>query len=204
MKIRNVKMGILGGSFNPPHLGHLFIAQTVYREFNLDGIMLLPLGMPPHKKNIAPKADRERMCRMLAKAAGNGMDVCTIELNREGYTYTVDTLCQLREKYPKYIFYYIIGTDTLFQLETWRDYRRVFAYTEFICVPRPGDDPNKVYDKIKQLDRQYGKKILLCMQSGPDISSTQIREEICYNRSTEGMLLPEIREYIDKERLYAE
>ena len=148
-----MKTGILGGSFNPPHLGHLFIAQSVYREFDLDEVLLLPLGTPPHKTHIASRETREAMCRMLAQAA-NGLQVCTIELERQGYTYTVDTLRQMRQQYPGHSFYYIIGTDTLFQLEHWRDYRQVFAYTEFICVPRPGDDKEKVRDKIRQLRRE--------------------------------------------------
>lgn len=198
-----MKTGILGGSFNPPHLGHLFIAQSVYREFDLDEVLLLPLGTPPHKTHIASRETREAMCPY-AGATANGLQVCTIELERQGYTYTVDTLRQMRQQYPGHSFYYIIGTDTLFQLEHWRDYRQVFAYTEFICVPRPGDDKEKVRDKIRQLRREYQKEILLSTTIGPDISSTEIREAIRQNRSTEGMLLPEIRAYIERMQLYAE
>lgn len=198
-----MKTGILGGSFNPPHLGHLFIAQSVYQEFDLDEVLLLPLGTPPHKTHIAPREAREIMCRMLAKAA-DGLQVCTIELERQGYTYTVDTLRQMRQQYPGHSFYYIIGTDTLFQLEHWRDYRQVFEYTEFICVPRPGDDRAKVEDKIRQFRREYQKEILLSTVVGPNISSTGVREAICQNRSTDGMLLPEIRDYIERMQLYAE
>lgn len=198
-----MKTGILGGSFNPPHLGHLFIAQSVYQEFGLDEVLLLPLGTPPHKTHIAPREAREIMCRMLAKAA-DGLQVCTIELERQGYTYTVDTLRQMRQQYPGHSFYYIIGTDTLFQLEHWRDYRQVFEYTEFICVPRPGDDRTKVEDKIRQFRREYQKEILLSTAVGPNISSTGVREAICQNRSTDGMLLPEIRDYIERMQLYAE
>lgn len=198
-----MKTGILGGSFNPPHLGHLFIAQSVYQEFDLDEVLLLPLGTPPHKTHIAPREAREIMCRMLAKAA-DGLQVCTIELERQGYTYTVDTLRQMRQQYPGHSFYYIIGTDTLFQLEHWRDYRQVFEYTEFICVPRPGDDRTKVEDKIRQFRREYQKEILLSTAVGPNISSTGVREAICQNRSTDGMLLPEIRDYIERMQLYAE
>ena len=198
-----MKTGILGGSFNPPHLGHLFIAQSVYQEFDLDEVLLLPLGTPPHKTRIAPREAREIMCRMLAKAA-DGLQVCTIELERQGYTYTVDTLRQMRQQYPGHSFYYIIGTDTLFQLEHWRDYRQVFEYTEFICVPRPGDDRAKVEDKIRQFRREYQKEILLSTAVGPNISSTGVREAICQNRSTDGMLLPEIRDYIERMQLYAE
>ena len=198
-----MKTGILGGSFNPPHLGHLFIAQSVYQEFGLDEVLLLPLGTPPHKTHIAPREAREIMCRMLAKAA-EGLQVCTIELERQGYTSTVDTLRQMRQQYPGHSFYYIIGTDTLFQLEHWRDYRQVFEYTEFICVPRPGDDRAKVEDKIRQFRREYQKEILLSTAVGPNISSTGVREAICQNRSTDGMLLPEIRDYIERMQLYEE
>ena len=89
-------------------------------------------------------------------------------------------------------------------MEHWRDYRQVFEYTEFICVPRPGDDRAKVEDKIRQFRREYQKEILLSTAVGPNISSTGVREAICQNRSTDGMLLPEIRDYIERMQLYAE
>ena len=89
-------------------------------------------------------------------------------------------------------------------MEHWRDYRQVFEYTEFICVPRPGDDRAKVEDKIRQFRREYQKEILLSTVVGPNISSTGVREAICQNRSTDGMLLPEIRDYIERMQLYAE
>lgn len=198
-----MKLGILGGSFNPPHLGHLYIAQSAYREFSLDSVLLLPLGTPPHKAHIAPKEARKAMCDLLAQA-GEGLQVCTLELEREGYTYTVDTLQQLRRLYPEDRFYYLIGTDTLFQLESWRDYERVLTYTEFICVPRPGDDSGAVREKIDWFRRKYGKEILLSREAGPDISSTEVRKAIGEGKSTEGLLLPEIRQYIEENGLYAD
>ena len=197
------KTGILGGSFNPPHLGHLQIAEAVYREFGLSEVLLLPLGTPPHKRNIAPKEARQEMCRMLAQA-GEGLTLCTMELEREGYTYTVDTLSALHKLYPERVFYYIIGTDTLFQLESWRNFREVFRQTEFICVPRPGDARQTVLDKIAAMRQDYQKEILLAAAAGPDISSTEVRERIARGQSTEGLLLPEVRSYIDRERLYVD
>ena len=197
------KTGILGGSFNPPHLGHLQIAEAVYREFGLSEVLLLPLGTPPHKRDIAPKEARREMCRMLVQA-GEGLALCTMELEREGYTYTVDTLSALHKADPERVFYYIIGTDTLFQLESWRNFREVFRQTEFICVPRPGDAREAVLDKIRAMRRDYQKEILLASAAGPDISSTEVRERVARGQSTEGLLLPEVRSYIDQERLYVD
>lgn len=107
----------------------------MYREFDLDEVLLLPLGTPPHKTHIASRETREAMCRMLAQAA-NGLQVCTIELERQGYTYTVDTLRQMRQQYPGHSFYYIIGTDTLFQLGTLaRLPPGVCVYGIYMCAP---------------------------------------------------------------------
>ena len=197
------KTGILGGSFNPPHLGHLQIAEAVYREFGLSEVLLLPLGTPPHKRDIAPKEARREMGRMLVQA-GEGLALCTMELEREVYTYTVDTLSALHKAYPERVFYYIIGTDTLFQLESWRNFREVFRQTEFVCVPRPGDAREAVLDKITAMRRDYQKEILLASAAGPDISSTEVRERVARGQSTEGLLLPEVRSYIDQERLYVD
>lgn len=198
-----MKIGILGGSFNPPHLGHLYIAQKVYEEFSMDAVLLLPLGTPPHKGKLASRKAREVMCRLTAQA-GTGIKVSTMELERDGYTYTVDTLRQLKREQPQYEPYYIIGTDTLFRLESWREYEQVLQLTEFICVPRPGDDMQAVQQKIMYFKQQYGKEIRLCSHSGPQISSTGIREAVTHGQSTEGMLVPAVRAYIDEEKLYAD
>ena len=149
------RIGILGGTFNPPHLGHLRIAEQVYREFELDKVIVLPVGIPPHKQEeaVLSAEQRERMCHLFCQE-GNFLELCTMELRREGYTYTIDTLRAFHKILkPGQRIYYIIGTDTLFQLETWKEHEAVLSQDlcTFLCVPRPGDPMRKVEEKIEEL-----------------------------------------------------
>ena len=116
------RIGILGGTFNPPHVGHLRIGEIAYTEFELDEVLILPSGLPPHKPggDVLERALRRRMTELFAKEREYFV-FCPMELDREGYTYTVDTLLEMRARYgPEVEFYYIIGTDTLFELEIGR------------------------------------------------------------------------------------
>lgn len=197
------RIGILGGTFNPPHIGHLDIAKKICIEFALDKILFLPVGMPPHKKNVyvADKFDRAAMVELLIQHEPN-MEVCMIEILREGYTYTIDSISELRMMYPNTEFYYIIGTDTLYQLETWRNFRRVFELTKFICIFRPGDDMFEINEYIDRLKREYSVDILLSESSGPDISSTEIRELIFKNQNISGYVSERVSKYIKENNVY--
>ena len=195
------RVAFLGGSFNPPHLGHLFIAKSVQREYRLDETVLLPLGNPPHKNSIAPGEDRKAMCELLSKDVP-GISVSSIELEREGYTFTIDTLRYLRENYDIASLNYIIGTDTLFNIETWYHYEDLLGMADFICVPRPGDDMNRARLKLISLQEQYGCNITISRFYGPDISSTEIRERIREGRDVSRFLSPEVEQYIKERHIY--
>ena len=197
----NKKVAFLGGSFNPPHNGHLMIAENVLKEFGLDEVVFLPLGTPPHKSGIASAEDRKRMCELLIEGK-RGLSVSTIELEREGYTYTFDTLTFLRENHDIKELKYIIGTDTLFNIEKWYRHKEVFLLTDFICVPRPGDDLDKAMAKRTELAETYGCRIDMSGFFGPDISSTGIRDDIREGRDVSGKLSPEVERYIKEKNLY--
>ncbi len=201
-KEENRKIGILGGTFDPPHLGHLYLCEKAREEFKLDEIWLLPSGTPPHKRNFAGKDERKAMLELLCEGRPY-LSVCAIELEREGYTYTVDTLKELRRMlHENDRMYYIIGTDTLFQLETWKDHENVLRQTEFICVKRPGDDMRLVKEKIEEFARLYGKRIYLSRHTGPDISSTAIREAARKKEPVAGMLPKSIETYMERHNVY--
>lgn len=200
------RIGILGGTFNPPHLGHLYIAEQVYREFALDKVIVLPVGIPPHKQEeaVLSAEQRERMCRLFCQE-GNFLELCTMELRREGYTYTIDTLRAFHKILkPGQRIYYIIGTDTLFQLETWKEHEAVLSQDlcTFLCVPRPGDPMRKVEEKIEELKERYGVKILLSSGAGPDISSTMVREAMARGESVAELVPERILQFMEAEHVF--
>lgn len=200
------RIGILGGTFNPPHLGHLRIAEQVYREFELDKVIVLPVGIPPHKQEeaVLSAEQRERMCHLFCQE-GNFLELCTMELRREGYTYTIDTLRAFHKILkPGQRIYYIIGTDTLFQLETWKEHEAVLSQDlcTFLCVPRPGDPMRKVEEKIEELKERYGVKILLSSGAGPDISSTMVREAMARGESVAELVPERILQFMEAEHVF--
>jgi nicotinate-nucleotide adenylyltransferase len=198
-----IRVGLLGGTFDPVHEGHIDIAQKVYQEFSLSKIMLVLSGNPPHKNptDLAPAHHRLNMLAIAARKYPF-LEVSSIELNRGGVIYTVDTLTLLREQQPKNEFYFIIGSDTLFELETWKNIGEVFRLTCFICVRRPGDSYLQIVTEIGRLCALYGDKIKLSGQAGPDISSTDIRRAIMEGRKPVPNLQKEVEEYIDQYGLY--
>ncbi len=197
------RIGLLGGTFNPPHTGHFRVADGIYHEFSLDGIVFIPVGEPPHKRTIgvASDADRLAMLRIMTRNVPY-MSVSEIETSRCGYTYTVDTLSLLDTIYGRAAeFFYIIGTDTLFELKNWKDSARVVKMCTYICVPRPGDDTGSVLKEIERLRGEYGANILLSRTTGPDISSTEIRSSLAAGKVPEG-LEPPVLEYIIENKVF--
>lgn len=198
------KIGILGGTFNPPHYAHLEMARDIYREFDLEQVVLLPCGDPPHKRKeqVANKFHRYNMLCLLIKDIPF-LSVSDVEIVRQGFTYTVDTMQILQEKYlHKARLYYIIGTDTLLTLESWRDYQRVFSMTSFICVMRPGDSPLQVKNKIEYFQKQYHLDIQLADSIGLNISSTMVREKFLRGEDITDYTSREIEEYMENNDVY--
>jgi len=201
---RREKIGIMGGTFNPIHIGHLIIAEDICEKANLDKVLFIPSGQPPHKPDseVAAAEHRYEMVR-LAVASNSNFEASRIELDRDGYTYTINTLLELREKYGRNTdIYFIIGADVVHELKTWREYERVFALCEFIAVLRPGFDENALKNTISQLAQEHGAVIHPVTSRLIDISSTDIRER-CRNGKSIRYLVPEpVEEYILRNGLY--
>lgn len=196
-----MRMGIMGGTLDPVHIGHLEIAQAVRRACELDGILLLPAGDPPHKTHETDRFDRLEMARLAARTQ-RGMSVSDIEIMRDGTTYTVDTLTQLHQLQPDVEWVYIIGADTVRVLHQWRDFERVAALCEFAAVGRPGVDAAVMCQQLQMLEKNYGAKVQLLDLCGPDISSTDVRNAVAEGRSIDSMVPSEVAEYIRAKGLY--
>lgn len=197
------KIGIMGGTFNPVHNGHVYMAQRAREEFALDTVMFLPSGQPPHKID-EEIADREHRFAMLELAveAYPYFTVSRMEFNRPGKSYTVDTLRLLHESVEDACFYFIIGADTLFELHTWRNFSEVIALTEFICFYRPGTEHSLVMEYVSAIREKYGKEILVSAYEGLDISSRIVRERIASRKSLAGLVDVKVENYILANRVY--
>lgn len=194
-----MRIGIMGGTLDPVHLGHLAIARAAMERLGLNGVMLLPAGDPPHKGNLAPKEDRLEMAR-LAAAELEGAFVCTLETRRAGTTYTVDTLRELHEMNPGTQWCYLVGADTLKVIDTWRRFDEVAGLCEIAVLGR-GDEPADAV-RARELQQRYGAKIQLLPVNGPEISSTEIRRRVNRDEGISGMVPEAVETYIREHGLY--
>ena len=193
---------LLGGTFDPIHLGHVEMALSVMRLTGCEELWILPDGDPPHKGRLAPAKDRMAMAE-LAVSGYTGMSVCDLELNRKGITYTVDTLTELRRSFPDKEYCYIIGADTLMVLETWKDFSRVAAMlNSMIAIPRAGSDPDACSRQIDHLKNQYGLDVILLPDAVRPVSSSEIRRRIARHLPIDDMVCPEVSSYIQTHKLY--
>lgn len=194
------RIGIMGGTFDPIHQGHIHMAQCALESLRLDKVLMLPSGNPPHKPEITPAEDRYRM--VCAACAGlDGLEPCREEIDRQGVIYTVDTLSILHEKYPKAELFYIIGADTLMELHKWRTVEKVLTLCTFLVCPRSWNHtPKQLDEERKRLTALGGQFILLDMEV-VDVSSSEVRTAICRSESTP--LLPvQVRQYAQTAGLY--
>lgn len=193
-------IGVMGGTLDPVHEGHLRMAQCAMEKAALNRVLMLPSGNPPHKPHVAPAEDRWRM--LCAACAGqDGLEPCREELDREGTIYTVDTLSILKEKYPKAEFSYLIGADTLMELRNWREYKQVLGLCRFLVCPRSSRyTPSELESERERLTLLGGRIAWLEMDM-LDVSSTGIREAIRAGRSAPHLPVP-VQEYAEAAGLY--
>lgn len=196
-----MKLGIMGGTFDPIHWGHVSLAQAALAELGLAKVLLLPDGDPPHKQPQAAKQQRLQMACLAAQQDAR-LAVSDMELRRPGRTYTVDSLLQLQQEYPGWQLYYIIGSDTLFQFPTWRTADRVAQLCRMVVVLRPGDTAAAVEEKMAEYKATYGLDSVLLHFAGPDISSSRIRQLLAAGQSIDAFTPPAVAEYIRRHELY--
>jgi len=194
-------IGLMGGSFNPIHCGHINMARAALDVGAVERVLFLPSGNPPHKKaGLEDKLHRLAMAR-LAVEGEDVMDVCTEEIERSGVIYTVDTLTILRQKMPDCRFHYLIGADTLRVLHTWRRAEDVIHLCAFLVVMRPGEDEEKMH-RIADGWREKGAEIAFLPAHLMDISSTQIRSRLAQGLSLDGLVPGKVEAYIRENGLY--
>jgi len=199
------RIGILGGTFNPVHIGHLLMAQTVRETCGLDRVLLLPCHTPPHKvcEALAPVADRLDMVH-LAVAEDPTLEVCTLEADRGGVSYAVDTMTAFRKRYPDCEPHFIIGMDSLRELHLWHRVEELLQLCAFIVVDRPGIDRPVSPDELR-LPAPWPERLLANVLHGRlcEVSSREIRKRVAENRTIRYLVTPAVEQYILRQRLYA-
>lgn len=198
------KIGIFGGTFNPIHLGHIRLGQLVLDEIKLDKILYIPDNTPPHKsdRNLVCGEDRLNMIDISIKDYDN-MESSDIELNREGKSYTFETLLELKNLYPNDELYLITGADMFLTLDKWREPETIFKTAIIIGVPRVNSDFEKMEEYAENVIKPMGAKVFMLSQTVFDTaSSTYVRENIDDHQKIKDMITPEVYRYITEKGLY--
>lgn len=197
------KIGIMGGTFNPIHIGHLILAERVKDDCGLDEIWFIPTGCSYMKKDVAVLPGEERY-HMISLAIENRewMKCLDIEIKRAGYTYSYETLEQLKEMYPDDTFYFIFGADCLFSIENWKYPERIFNASKIIAAIRNDSSTEEMQQKKQELEDKFGAQIELYPFPRLEISSTDLRERIRMGKSVNYFIPEKVISYIADKGFY--
>ena len=195
------KVGIMGGTYNPIHTAHLVIADYIRDKYGLDKIIFIPTGNPPHKTHIVDKVHRFNMV-VLATRKNEDFFVLDYEMRQNHMTYTVDTLKYLRSIYDFGDLYFITGSDTINQIETWKNFEENFRLAKFIAAARPGINLLETQENVERFKSEYGADIDMVYVPALEISSTYIRSRIRSNHTIKYLMPTRVEEYIYDRKLY--
>ncbi|OIN98697.1 nicotinate (nicotinamide) nucleotide adenylyltransferase [Candidatus Desantisbacteria bacterium CG1_02_38_46] len=189
------KIGLLGGTFNPIHRGHLRIAERVANVLGLKKVIFIPSAHPPHKKesNLPSPQDRFEMVNLAIKN-NPCFSISDIELKRKGKSWTIDTVRIIKKLYPESQIYFIIGADTVPEIPTWKNYKKLLKSCRFVVVNRPG------YTDAEYPD--YTKNFIKVKMRGVDIASTEIRERIKNGKTIKALVPVKVEKYIKEKGIY--
>lgn len=199
----NKHIGIIGGTFNPIHMGHLILAEHAWSEFKLDEILFIPTGVSYFKdpSTVASKKDRLNMTSE-AIMDNPHFALSTIETDRPGNSYTYETLEMLKSSHQNYTFYLIVGADTLFQIDQWKNPESIMKNSIILASIRKGQSKEDLEKRAQELMEKYGADIRILEFPYIDISSTDIRNRIASGKSVKYMLHDSTLNYIEKNKLY--
>jgi len=201
MKIRN-RIGIMGGTFNPIHNGHLLLAANAQEQVFLDKVLFMPSGNSYMKRNVLDTSKRVEMVDLAIKKYP-GFELSLIEAQKTGNTYTFETLQFLTASNPDTQYYFIIGADILFQIEQWRNPEQIFQMAVLVCAVRDDYDFDAIQGKGNIL-AAAGADIFYLNMPKLEISSTEIRVKVRHGQSISKLVPPEVAHYIEQEHLYYE
>jgi nicotinate-nucleotide adenylyltransferase len=186
------RLGVLGGTFDPPHLGHLVVASDVYEGLGLDRLLLVPSADPPHKQGRVAASAEQRLRMTRAAVLGDPrFEVDDLELRRSGLSYSVDTVRAVREREPGCELYFVMGVDQLRELHTWHRPEELARLASLVAIPREGETrPESPYP------------VSWLPVTRIDLSATEIRRRVAAGRSIRYLVPEVVREIIEAEGLY--
>lgn len=204
------KIGVYGGTFNPVHIGHLNAAKTALEELDLDEVLFIPVNLPPHKKslNLVSSKDRLEMLR-LALIKDSRFKISKIEIDRQGLSYTIDTLKELEKIYGVKL-YFIMGSDSYISFESWYKWREILQTASLVVIKRPGYEIKKekllkdgyLEEEKNRFSHGIYKNIFFMDIKGIDISSTRIREVVDNSQKLMEYTGKRVSKYIERKGLY--
>lgn len=197
------KIGIMGGTFDPIHLGHLLIAENAYEAFELDEILFIPSGIPYMKKGVSDVIDRVNMTQ-IAIEDNSHFSLSTIEADKASNSYTYETLKELRRQNPENTYYYIVGADSLVNMCYWKEPSSIFEDAVILVANRIGNESTELLKKIEEYKVNFNADIKILPIKQVDISSTDIRGKVRKGKSIRYLVPDNVIEYINEHKMFME
>jgi nicotinate-nucleotide adenylyltransferase len=196
------RIGILGGTFDPPHVGHLWLATLAADALQLDRVLFMPASQPPHKRGrrLSAAADRLLMTR-LAIAGDPKLELCPVEMERPGPSFTVDSVEELRHLYAGSALFLLMAADSLAQIDTWREPDRLLSMIEWAVGPRPGS-PLPARAALRQRFGRAAGRIHLLDGPSLDVSASEIRRRVAAGRTIRYLVPVAVERHIAERGLY--
>ena len=200
------KIGIMGGTFDPIHIGHLILGEAALRQFRLNEVWFMPAGNPPHKQNRAGRAADEQRVEMVRLAIQSNpyFVLSLIEMNADGYSYTYRTLERLREQYPGTDWYFIMGADSLTDFDTWREPQRIVDACHVVVATRNQMDDSEFTRLLAERREQFHHNFLRLDTPNLDISSRHLRDMVRDGESIRYYTPDDVLDYIRMHQIYSE
>jgi nicotinate-nucleotide adenylyltransferase len=197
------RIGVLGGTFDPVHNGHLYIANALRAALDLERVVWVPAGRPPHKTGQIVSSDRDRLAMLELALTGSATDqISTIDIERSGPSYTADTVVILAQRFAPARLFFLMGEDSLRDLPTWYDPERLLRAAELAVAARPGVDAD-LESVARQVPTVRGR-VLLVPTEEIAISSSGIRRRVRENQSIHGLVPAAVEAYIQDHGLYTQ
>ncbi len=195
------RIGLFGGTFDPPHTGHIELAKRVLDDFDLSKIIFIPAGNPPHKqgKKKTDKIHRYEMVKLATKSISQ-FEVSDFDVKNEKPNYSYITIDHFKKEYPDDEIFFIIGADSLRDLPLWKNYKELLTMCTFIVVPRPGVKRQDYFTKYAPDDPK--PRLLFLEDFSYDLSSTELRNKLAKGTASNADLPHSVKEYIEKNKLY--
>ena len=199
------KLAIMGGTFDPIHIGHLTTAEEVRNEFGIDQVVFIPTGHPPHKDaRQVTHSEHRYLMTVLATVENPHFNVSRIEIDRPGTTYTIDTIEKIKELYGANIrIYFITGADAVHEILTWERVDELMKICEFVAVTRPGYKRRQLKEKVEELKEFFECKVHYLEVPALAISSSDIRERVEKDKPIQYLVTQAVEKYIQKFKLYS-